>query len=384
MRVPRVAIVTNAMPHYNGAFYQRLIQRQDIDVHIFCQGFLPGTNLELVHERFPEHVTLVPAMSLDREQLAWQWLPWRELLRSFDVLFVMGNPRVVSSVVLTAIARLLRKRVVIWGHAHSMASSRLSEGLRLWWWKWCDHFLVYTDQEAQWLKDQGFRGHVVGMNNGLDQRGIDAAASEWDEQRLMAWREKQGLGGRSQILSCARLEPKNRFDTWLRAMPAVIARYPDLVWCVIGDGRERRALEALAHELSVAERVRWLGAIIEERELAPWFRSSQLLIHPAGIGLTLLHAFGYGVPVITHGDAARHNPEFAAFVPGETGLLYRQGDPESLAERVCECLADRCGLRRMGERARRIAREDYNVDVMAERFAAVAKHAAIRAGRQPY
>lgn len=377
LKVLRVAVVTNVLPHYNGPFYQRLIERDDLAVEVFCQASIPGMNLELVHDRFRDHVTIVPAWSLEREQLGWQRLPWSRLLRSFDVLFVTANPHVVSNVVLTIMARLLGRRVVIWGQAHSIGANPVTESLRHFWWRCFDNILVYTDHEARWLKSRGFdRQHVLGMNNGLDQREIDAAGAEWDEPRLTEWREEQGLTGRTQVLSCARLVPKNRFETWLAAMPAVIARFPDLMWCVIGDGGERQALEERSRQLGVAAHVRWLGTIVEQRELAPWFGSSRLLVNPGGIGLTLLHAFGYGLPVVTHGDAARHGPEFAAFVPGETGRLYRWGDVESLADVVCQCLADEPARRRMGERALRVAREEYNVDIMAERFARIAHQAA--------
>ena len=375
-----MAVVTNVLPHYRAEFYRCLFQRKDMDVSIFCQASIPGMNLKLVHDQFRDHVTLVTSLCMKRERLGWQRLPWRKLLSSFDVLFVLGNPRIVSNVVLASLARGLSKPVVIWGQAHTAGAGPLTERLRLWWWRWFDNVFVYTDGEARWLKARGFeRQHVVGMNNGLDQRSIDEAAAGWDQQRLAAWRQREGVAERTQVLSCARLEPKNRFDIWLAAMPAVISRHPDLLWCVIGDGPERQGLEARARQLGVATHVRWLGTIFDEPGLAPWFLSSHLLVHPAGIGLTLLHAFGYGLPVVTHDDSGTQMPEFDAFVPGETGLLYRRGDVASLATAVCQCLADEPARLRMTERVREIARNQRNVQVMAERFADMARHAEAEA-----
>jgi glycosyltransferase involved in cell wall biosynthesis len=374
----RVAVVTNVLPRYRAAFYERLIGRDELDVRVYCQTGIPGMNLDLVHDRFATHVTVVRSTSLSREWLGWQWLPWRRLLSSFDVLFVQGNPRVISNVFLATLARFVGKPVIIWGQAHTANADARTEGLRLWWWRWFDSLFVYTDGEVRWLRGRGFRRqHIVGMNNGLDQDRIDAAAAAWDDQRLATWRQSQAIAGRTLVLSCARLEPKNRFDTWLAAMPAVISRYPDLLWCAIGDGQERQALERQSRTLGLTEHVRWLGTIVDEADLAPWFRSSQVLVHPAAIGLTLLHAFGYGLPVITHCDAGAQMPEFGAFVEGETGLLYRRGDVANLAEVMCECLADESGRRRMASRAQRIAREEYNVQVMVDRFVDMAKHAVV-------
>ncbi len=381
LKVLRVAVVTNVLSHYRDEFYRLLFRRDDLDVTVYCQASIPGENLKLIHGQFPDRVTLVPTGCLRNELLAWQRLPWRRLLSSFDVVFVDGRPRVVSNVVLSVLAKALGRPTVLCGQAHSAGAGALTERLRLWWWRRFQNLFVYTDHEARWLRDhRGFRRHhVVGMNNGLDQRRIDEAAAAWDDRRLAAWRERQGVAGRTQVLSCTRLGPKNRFDLWLEAMPAVIFRHPDLSWCVIGDGPERPSLEAQARKLGIESNVRWLGQILEEEELAPWFVSSRLLVHPAAIGLTLFHAFGYGLPVITHDDRATQGPEFAAFVEGETGLLYRGADVASLADAVCRCLADEAARCRMGTRARQIAREDYNVHVMAERFVAMAKRAG--AGR---
>jgi hypothetical protein len=103
----RVAYVTNVIPHYREAFFRELFKRPELDVTVYCQQSIPGMNLTTVHQQFPERVRLVRAASRAREHLAWQWLPWRELLNNYDVLFVRGNPRVVSNVLFASFARLI-------------------------------------------------------------------------------------------------------------------------------------------------------------------------------------------------------------------------------------------------------------------------------------
>ena len=373
----RVAVVTNVLPHYRADFFRILIGRSDLDVHVFCQASLPASNLEVIHDRFPDHVTLVKSWHLGREWMTWQRLPWRRLLSSYDVLFITGNARILSSVALSVMARMAGRSIVIWGQARTPGAHPLLERLRLWWWRRFENLFVYTDREIEWLRERGFARHrIAAMNNGLNQRAIDSAAEPWDAARLEAWQQERGLHGRTRVLSCARLVSKNRFDLWLEAMPLVVRRHPDLLWCVIGEGPERGPLEARARQVGVDGHIRWLGAISNQADLAPWFLSSQLLVHPSEIGLSLLHAFGFGLPVVTHDDPEYQMPEFAAFVPGKTGMTYRRGDVKSLAEAVCLCLDNEPARRRMSEFARRIPRETYNVDVMAGRFAAVASAAA--------
>jgi glycosyltransferase involved in cell wall biosynthesis len=379
MSTTKVAVITGAVAHYRAPFYQRLFARDDLDVHVFCQAALRGVNLTLVHDRFPDRITVVPAWSTHRERVVWQRLPWRSLLSQFDVLFVVGNPRMLSSVVFAFVASVVGRRVVIFGQAHTHGAVRLSERLRLWWWRRFRYIFVYSDGEVARLKARGFKTqHIVGMNNGHDQRRIDALTHEWTAERLSEWRARQGIAGRTLILSCTRLEPKNRFDQWLEAMPSLVRAYPDLLWGVIGSGPQQGALERQAASLGLSESIRWIGTIADDAELAPWFLSSALLVHPSSIGLTLLHAFGFGVPVVTGDDAMQHGPEFDAFEDGGTGRLFPADSVSGLAEAVRRCLDDGDGRSRMAARGRQIVREKYNVDVMAERFAAIARAAAAR------
>ena len=194
----KVAYVTGLMPHYRAPFYERLFERTDLDVHVFCQDTARGVNLTLVHDRFPDRVTTVPTFSTHCERLVWQRLPWRRLLSQYDVLFVAGNPRMVSTVILTILALALRRPVVLFGQAHTADSNAFTERLRLAWWRRFRHLFVYTEGEAARLKARGFTTHhIVGMNNGLDQRRIDAVVREWTPERLAAWRTRQDLDGRT-------------------------------------------------------------------------------------------------------------------------------------------------------------------------------------------
>jgi glycosyltransferase involved in cell wall biosynthesis len=377
MQPVRVAIITNVIPHYRQSFYDALFARQELDITLYCQAAIPGMNLRTVHARYGDRVRLVRASVIARERLGWQHLPWRELLHDYDVLFVYASPRILSNLCLASWARLRRKSVVLWGPARSAGAGGLGARLRLLWWRCFRGLFVYTDREVEWLRARGFTSQeVVGMNNGLDQHALDRAAGRWSTTDLTEWRRRQGLAERPVILSCARLEPKNAFACWLDAMPAVLRAVPDLLWCVIGQGPEENVLRAQAARLGLADRVRWLGAVHDEDELAPWFLSAAALVHPAAVGLSLLHAFGYGLPVITHDDPSDQMPEYAAFTDGETGMTYRRGDADDLARVTIACLADPERRRAFSTAALAVARTRYNVAIMVDRFVELALRVA--------
>lgn len=367
----RVAVVTNVIPSYRRGFYRRLFARSQPEIRVFCQSRLPRFNLKLIHEEFAGHVTLVPFWGSERA-LVWQQLPVRRLWRDYDAYVFYGNPRVLSGVLWATLFHLLGRRVVLLGQVHSSGASAFTERLRLAWWRLFDTILVYTDRGAATLKRRSFAGkRVVGLNNGLDQQEIEAAKAAWSTQRLAAWQADRGLSDRPILLSVSRIVPEKRFDFLLKALPCLVQQFPDLLWCVIGDGSARTDLEVRATALGLADHIRWLGAIYEESALAPWFLSSWALIHPGGIGLTLLHAFGYGIPVVVHDNTENHWPEIAAFEDGRNGLAFAEGDAGAFCAAASRLLTDQELREQLGRNALEVARTRYNTDVMADRFLSV-------------
>lgn len=377
-----VAVLTNIIPTYREGFYDRLFNREDLNVTVYCQNRMPGMNLIPIHERYGERVKIVKYISAKNEKVAWQFLPWGEIINDYDVVFVGGNPRVLSDFLISSFLHFAGKNIVHWTMAHSFRANVISEMIRLMWSRIFENIFVYTDAEVEYLHKKGFKKKfILGMNNGLDQKNIDAVAAAWTKDRLKEWSASNNLENRTLMLSCARLDAKNRFELVVQSMPEIIALFPDLLWCLIGDGDDEVKLKTMVKNAGLSSHVRFIGGLYKEDELAPWFLSSEVFVHPAAIGLSLLHSFGYGLPVITHGKAELHNPEYAAFEPDSTGRNFCIGNPQSLADTVIKLLQDRALLSNMKKYVLKVAREKYNVDVMVERFVEIARKASAAGNR---
>jgi len=245
-----------------------------------------------------------------------------------------------------------------------------------------DAWLLYTEVEAKSLAAKGFPAEKVFFtNNTIDEKAVDVAIAVWDEVRLRDFAETEGLTGRKTILFCGRLTPKSEVGLLLEALQALLTRIPEVQLLVIGDGELRGTLERRAAELGLSDRLRLLGAMHGEEMLAPWFLSSSCFAYPGAIGLSLNHAFAYGLPVVAHDNPLQQMPEFAALTAGRNGLLFRQHDPDALAETLAGLLTDEQRCRTLGQNAFRTVRSTFSVGRMVENFAA-AIHAASQVARQ--
>ncbi len=177
------------------------------------------------------------------------------------------------------------------------------------------------------------------------------------------------------LITVGRLSPPKGFDDAIRALALLRSRGREATLWLVGDGPERVALEALARETGVADRVRFLGALSHE-ELLPLYRRAWLLLAPSrvlangrrdGIPNVIVEAMAMGMPCV--GTRAGGIEE--AIVPGGTGALAEPGDPASLADAVESVLADPEALARLGRAARQRALERFDAARSFERFFAL-------------
>jgi glycosyltransferase involved in cell wall biosynthesis len=278
---------------------------------------------------------------------------------------------------------------VLWGHGYSKDERPWRRWLRRTVASLATALLFYNQTEAtRFGMMERRRGRLFVAPNCLDQTAIMAATAAWqdDPERLRSFRQAHGLTAGSTILFVSRLAPGTRLSILLRAAAELRQAFPALRMIIIGDGPERSAAEELVAATDLRDTVQFLGAIYDEEALAPWFLSADVFTYPGNIGLSILHAFGYGVPVVTSDRIAAQGPEIEALEPGTNGLLFPDGDAGALASMLEELLRDEPRRRRMGKGALRTVREEFNIERMVDgmeraiRFAADHQVSSTRRG----
>lgn len=148
------------------------------------------------------------------------------------------------------------------------------------------------------------------------------------------------LEGKKAVLILGRMHPTERekgFDELIGAMPALLAREPDLVAVLAGDGDDRPRLERLARETGVADAVRFTGRV-EESEKASFYRLADAFVMPGrqeGFGFVHLEAMACGTPTV----ASRVDGSIEAVAFGQLGGLVDPDDPASIVDETLAALA---------------------------------------------
>ncbi len=149
------------------------------------------------------------------------------------------------------------------------------------------------------------------------------------------------------LLSVGLLDPRKAHDLVIEAL----VRLPDVHLMIAGTGPQRKALEALAAQLGVAERVTFLGGV-PQVELASYYNAADALVLASsreGWANVLLESMACGTPVVA--SNVWGTPEVVA--APEAGMLMAERTPSALAEAVTSLRAsypDHGATRRYAER----------------------------------
>lgn len=147
----------------------------------------------------------------------------------------------------------------------------------------------------------------------------------------------------------------------LRAIPRILAEEPHAIVQIIGLQSDANIAKML--ELSASKyhgRVVLFGRLPRE-ELLPILANSSVMVHPSFYevsSMAILEAMALGIPVV----ATDTRPLTEIVIDKETGLLFKPGDGDSLAEAVLTILsADNANRRRM--QAASVERIRNNFDI---------------------
>ena len=203
------------------------------------------------------------------------------------------------------------------------------------------------------------------IHNGIDPAQFDLV----DRDRVRAVvRNELGLRRDQPVaLQVARFHPVKDHVTSLRAFARVVADVSDAVLLLAGAGRMRSEMQALASQLGLGDRVRFLG---ERSDVADLMAAADVFVLSSlseGASVTLLEAMGAKLPIAA--TAVGGNEEVVAH--DESGLLSPRGDANSLGANLAALLRSADLRARMGHAGHARLLDQFTQNQMHERYVAL-------------
>ncbi len=268
-----------------------------------------------------------------------------------SIVVATGHQALPAAAAVCAVHRLPWVAV---GHGSEfLGRSRLSLFLTRWALKSASAVVAVSDYTAGLIRAAARPRRMFVIHNAADgerfRPGLDAGTL----------RRRWQLGDGPVVLTVGRVSERKAQDIIIRALPRVLARWPDVTYVMAGMPTRQEPLMALAHELGVAERVRFAGKV-SDQELPLAYNLADVFALVSrrtaggdveGFGIVVQEAALCGVPAVVSRDCGLTE----AIREGETGLSVPPDDPEATAEAILTLLEDAPRRREMGRRARELA-----------------------------
>ncbi len=221
--------------------------------------------------------------------------------------------------------------------------------------------LKYYRHADYWIGNtRGICDYIVG--GGMPAERVFHIPNFVDESPVQAVRREEfGVpAGTPLLLAAGRLHHNKAFDTLLRALQQV----PEARLWLAGEGPERQALQSLAAQLGLQERVHFLGW---REDVGALMRAADLFVCPSrheGLGGIVLESWFHHCPIVA---TASQGPA-ELIEEGDTGRLVPVDAVDELAAAIGEMLASPDQANAMAVRARARYDEHYARRVIVQRY----------------
>jgi glycosyltransferase involved in cell wall biosynthesis len=212
-----------------------------------------------------------------------------------------------------------------------------------------------SDEVAERLLDSGVPAEKIKtIANGISVQSFEHG------QPLPAL----NFAGEKVVGMVARLDLQKGFEYLLRAVRELCNTMNGFKVVIVGEGPDRRAIEAMVEEYGLQSSVMLAG---QQSDMPGVYAAMDIFVLPSlneGLPMTILEAMAASKPVI----ATRVGAIPKVINDGENGLLVNPRNSEALRNALASLLSDPDKCRRMGEKAHDWVSRNYTSEAMALKY----------------
>ncbi|MFW6009575.1 MAG: glycosyltransferase family 4 protein, partial [archaeon] len=345
--------------HYRVPLFKRLINNKKYNIKIFT-GDKKFKNLSA-------NILEEKKFKIFNKEIRYQ-LNLKEKIQNnnLDIAIMPFSPYNLSTMKIV-LNNNRNYKIVAWTHGYFKGNEFDSWKMKIFQFflKKTDGILFFTEDIADYYKKNVFpEKKIFYADNTLNIRKIEEAKRSVTDKQLNRIKKKYNLVNRNTLIFVGRIIKNKRLKILLKALKFIKnnsnIKTPFLF--IIGDGPEKVRLKKFSQKF-LSDDVVWLGKIINEEYLAPYFLSSDIFVMPGKTGLCINHAFAYELPYITTDDNI-HAPEFYLFENEENGELFESENYKDLASKIENLLLNPKTINRYSKNGYKIIKERYNLKNM--------------------
>jgi len=228
--------------------------------------------------------------------------------------------------------------------------------------RYVEQFIVVSNSlKRLMVKERGIPDQKVSrIYNGIELDEYMPNGKEIRSQKSEVRRKFEVAKDAPVIGAIGRMVWQKGFEYLIEAVPSIIQGFRKAKVLIVGEGPQKKELEALGERLKVKEKLIFTGFRSDIRDI---LSAVDLLVIPSlleGFPMVTLEAMAMAKPIVaTNIDGITEQ-----ITNGENGILVPPRDPAALATAVIKLLGDKKSAQQMGIAARGKVEQEFSVERM--------------------
>jgi glycosyltransferase involved in cell wall biosynthesis len=238
--------------------------------------------------------------------------------------------------------KIMGIKFILYGHGYNRLigfnpKKNWSDKYRLFLMKIADASIVYTETDKQQLSAFVDKNKLFVAQNTLDTTHLVALRQEFEAEGKTKIKEKIGFTHPYNLIFIGRIIEEKLPKTILEVFDILDKQMPNQIGIHFVGGGDVKPLQDTVTQKNWQDKVKFHGAIYDERQSGEYLFASDMMIMPGYLGLAVNHAFVFDVPVVSFAQTETgpfHSPEIEYVKNGETGFLVPNLSIEAMAATI--------------------------------------------------
>lgn len=284
--------------------------------------------------------------------------------------FALG---IISNYLLLFLRPFLKYKLILWSHGYNIKTGfhpekSFADKLRIWWMNKADAVILYGQKGkkmlARYVKNNK---KIFVAQNTLDTTILLGIRDKLDKIGKEEIKKQLGFTKKYNLIYVGRLLKEKEPNRLIDLYKIISKKIDNIELHIVGNGPMMGELKMKTKNL----RIRFWGGINEDEATGKMLYASDLMVMPGYLGLSIVHAFCFGCPVVSQKQGVNgpfHSPEIEYVIDGKTGFLTPYDNNKLMAEIIIDYLLDEAKSKEMKQEIRKMIEKVCSLDNMIRGF----------------
>ncbi|MEZ4823122.1 MAG: glycosyltransferase [Ignavibacteria bacterium] len=376
-----IIIFQRILPHYRTGFFRKFTDKFKGTMVLYGQ---PHKNESLKNDDLKDDATFRKVKNLYFTKSGNIFISkiFRIILDSKpEVIISVFNTGNLNIYILFLLRKFYKFKIILWSFGYDPVrgfdpENNFSDKIRLYLSGKADAVIFYWEKGKEEVEKYAKKkDHFFVAPNTLDTEKLFILKEKFDDTGKEKIKSELGVNEKNQFVYIGRLLKDKEVEILIRAFSQLDSIKEDVRLTIVGDGPEMDSLKKLTKELG-SNNIIFTGEILDEEQTGKWIYISDAFIMPGRLGLSVVHSFCFGTPVISQKKDGYFHGEGVGYIKdGVNGFLIEDGNVNAISEKLSEIINNPEVTLVLKENAYMTAKNDCSVERMLEGFEKAIEHA---------